>query len=69
MIFTLHEAGKSQKYIAEFLEAILAQVKYTISNSHLSPRKNKGACPKLNSMQVDELETSVCSSHKTRQMS
>lgn len=68
-VLTLHRAHNNPTFIAKFLRITLAQVKYTVRSGHVSPKKSKGATPKLNSTQVDELEKFVCSSPEARQMS
>jgi hypothetical protein len=68
-VHTLHLAGHTQSFIANFLEIFKHQVSYALARKSFTPKKRSGRPPRLSRAQVDELEAYVTSSDAARSMS
>lgn len=65
----LHQAGHTAAWIVTHTGFSRHQVDYAIQADRPTPKKRPGAPRRLSEEQIDELETYVCSSRATRQIS
>ncbi|EED12565.1 conserved hypothetical protein [Talaromyces stipitatus ATCC 10500] len=66
---TLREAGFTYEQIAKQLNITQNQVQYACQSSQVTPKKARGAPPKLSEAQMDEIIESIFSSKRNRCMS
>ena len=67
-IQTLREAGLTYQQISQQLHINYRQVQYACQASQVTPKKPRGATPKLSDDQIDEIITWISQSKKNRRM-
>lgn len=67
-VLALRDAGFTYIQIAQQLQISYRQVQYTCQNQQATPKKPRGAPPKLSEAEVDSIIEWITSSERTRRM-